>query len=144
MGTQRYVILGNNDDYPTDADVTKKKFGVLLGSFKDTEVKTQTRRRTITGAADTQEGFVVRTFTLSLKCPTQVSDTTYGTLTNLRAFFRKNEATGINSGRLRFWEFDGTVHLVEMVGDLSPDQITPVVDGTDALFFVPITLEKVD
>ncbi len=129
-----------------DGSNSKKRFRALQGSSKPERQKTQTRKRTLTGKADTQEGFVINLWTMTIKCKYQVEDANEGTLADLRAFFEKIGAgTDANSARLTFWEFDDSqVHKVEMTGSLTEDNVIPMVTGTEAEFYVPVVLEKVD
>ena len=139
MTLQSYITLGNNDGV-----TNLKRFYVLQGTYKPTRNKTQTRRRTITGKADTQEGFVVRGWEMTINCKDTVASSSDGTLYDLRAFFEKNAASGANSGRLTFWEFDDTqVHTVELIGTLDEDNITPILQGSETKFYVPIVMEQV-
>ena len=140
MAQNGYITLG---DY--DGINNKKKFVVLMGSWKPNREKTQTRKRSITGSADTQEGYIVKMWSMTIKVKYQVTDSSYGTLADLKAFFDRNGTSGSASGRLTFTEFDDTqVHKVEMLGSLSEDNIIPMLTGTEAEFYVPIILEKVD
>ena len=140
MALNSYITLGNNDGV-----TNLKRFYVLQGSYQPTRTKTQTRRRSITGKADTQEGFIVTSWQMTLHCKDTVASANDGTLYDLRSFFMKNAASGANSGRLTFWEFDDTqVHTVELIGTLAEENITPVLQGTETVFYVPIVLEQVN
>lgn len=144
MAVNTYIVLGNNSEtLPTGTSC--RRFKVMMGSYKPSMEKTQTRKRTITGRADTQLGSIVRVWALTVKVHAVSADASYGTLGELRAFFMKNATSGADNARLTFWEFnDANVHKVELTGALTEDNITPVVEGTEATFYVPLTLEKVD
>lgn len=151
-------------------------FKVVMGTWKPELLRTQNRRRTITGAIDTAEGAIIRAWNFVILVPetqrtigsTVILDSngdisgsgtshSFGTLGNLMSLFSLNDPTASPSSRLYFYDFTTTfsgnyhtysprpnvVHYVEMVGKLSQENLSPVLLGQEAHYYVPITLEAV-
>ena len=122
MAYRNFIRL-RSDDTPTST--YDFLFKVIVGSWKPMLTRTQTRRRTLTGKADTAEGAVIYGYNGTILCsaslraglttlmvdnngaPVTVSGTAYnlGTLNDLQNIFLLNNPAGVPSSRLWFYDF---------------------------------------
>jgi len=126
-----------------------KKFRVIQGSLRHTVQKVQTRGRTVTGKADTQEGSHIAIHSMTLKVRHTEGVSGYGTLADLKTFFSYKNPNGTPSTQITYYENldtdgngTGDSHTVEMVGDWDPEMVTYVEHGSSGWFYVPIQLEE--
>jgi hypothetical protein len=153
-------------------------FKVVMGTWKPEIARTQTRRRTVTGVADTAEGVAIKSFNGVILCsasPRSGFDTVYldtngepatsgcplqvGTLDNLTSLFSLNDPSS-SSQSSALWLYDFTTsyvggsyftvppditktHLVEFVGKLPPESLSPMMVGTEAQYTVAISMEQI-
>lgn len=143
VSTLAYMRLVNSDSS------IDRKFKVVQGSLRHPVQKTQTRQRTVTGKADTQEGAHIAMHSMTLKVRHTESLSGYGTLAELKTFFSYKNPNAVPSTQITYYENlspDGTTgysHTVEMVGDWDPEMVTYVEHGASGYFYVPILLEEV-
>lgn len=142
--TLKYIRLVNS------TGSLDKRFRVLAADYRPTLVRNDSRQRTVTGKADTQTGPQYRVWSLVLKVYETESDVNYGTRANLETFFGYNNPAGSPSSRLSFYDaLDsdgngvGDLYTVEIVGNLEPQLLTPMLTGAGGIFTVPLTLEQV-
>ena len=168
----RNFIRLRTDDNPATHDYC---FRVVMGTWKPDFTRTQTRRRSVTGVADTAEGIVVKSFNGVILCsasPRDHFDNVYvnshgvidpsgspckvGTLDNLVSLFALNDPSASPSSRLWLYDFTTSyvggdffaypvtnAHYVEFVGKISPENLSPMMEGTEAQFTVAISMEQV-
>jgi len=125
------------------------KFRVVQGSLRHPVQKTQTRGRTVTGKADTQEGAHIAMHSMTLKVRHTESLGGYGTLANLKTFYSYKNPNATPSTQITYYENldedgngTGDAHTVEMVGDWDPEMVTYVEHGASGWFYAPILLEE--
>ena len=143
-----YITLTNS------SSTLSKRFRVLSAGYKPLREKIGTRRITLTGKVDNQVGPVMRHWHYALRVyeadptdPTKSdSDTTgYGTLAHLKTFFSYNEPNGTPSNVISFTEHDGTTqHSIYLMGSLGEANLAPKIEGTTAVFDVPIEMSKTE
>lgn len=155
-------------------------FKVVMGTWKPERARTQARRRSVTGRADTAEGVIVPAYNgvilipetqrvgsqyvwiddsgviyaTSDACPGAVQYT-FGALTDLENLFDLNDPTGSPSSRLwlylfqtnfsdfNAWPVSSGAKLIEFVGKYAPENLSPGLVGTEAHYYVPLSMEEV-
>lgn len=127
-----------------------KRFRVSSAGYKPVKEKLGVRCITITGKIDNQTGPIVSRWQYTLQVyetdPTDPNKTDgdtegYGTLAHLKTFFDYNYPGGTPSNVITFTEHNGTSsHQVYLTGTLSERNLTPMLEGVNAVFHVPITM----
>jgi len=100
-----YIILANSD-----ASLSKQ-FRVVDGTFEYRLVKTQSKRRTITGKTDVQEGPYYKRWAMTLQIKGS-DDAAYGTPDNLRTLYALADPTATPTNTLTLTDFGGNTHSV--------------------------------
>lgn len=67
---------------------------------------------------------------------------TYGVFSDLQALFAVKNPRATPSNLIIFTDHLGADHNVYLTGDFPYENITPYVDGTDSLYFVPLVMEE--
>lgn len=140
-----YITLSNSNNSLT------KKFRVMLGGYKPTFSRTQTRRRTITGKIDNQEGPICQRWEYALKAyetdPTDPNGTDgategYGTLSHLETFFQYNDPGGTPSNELTLTDHYGNTHTVVFTGEMQEIPVSVNIAGVSSEHHVSAVLEE--
>jgi hypothetical protein len=140
-----YITLSNSNNSLT------KKFRVVLGGYKPMLDRTQTRRRTVTGKIDNQEGPICQRWEYTLKAyETEPTDPNgedgategYGTLAHLETFFKYNDPGGTPTNQLTLTDHYGNTHTVVFSGSMAPVPISVHIAGVNAEHHVPVVLEE--
>jgi len=142
MATLPYIRLANSNSS------LDKRFKVLQGSYRPSTTKTQSRRRTLTGKADTQEGAHVGGYLFTVKVRNLATGTdpdgaTYGVLADLDTLFALKNPNGVPSNTLFFIDFLGVSRFVHLIGQMEKDFITPYHDGNNSWVYVNLAVEVV-
>jgi len=134
-----------------------KKFRVVGGSLRHPVEKMQTRNRTVTGKADTQEGSHIKRHQMTIKVRHTESVSGYGSLADLKTFFSYKNPNAVPSTQITYYEnLDsdgngvGDVHdgsggtsKVEIAGVWDPEMVIYAESGDSAWYYVPLQLEEV-
>lgn len=136
MATNTYITLANSN-----ASVSKK-FRVVMGSLLPKINKVQTRRRTLTGRMDSQHGQPWRSWAMTLRVKAASDISGYGLLSDLETLFSYNNPAATPSTTISFTNHTGTTYSVELLGDISEENLTPYLDGSDAAYLIPIQMEE--
>lgn len=127
-----------------------KKFKVVEGGYNISKEKRQTDDPTLDGIPDISEGGIYTTFQYMTKCYQEDPNANpgggepdWGTVNDLEQFFNYNNPLGTPSDVLTLIDHLGTSHLVVFMTkfDLSP--VTVMLEGVNAIYFVPVVLKKV-
>jgi len=135
------------DTTPTSGANWPKKFAVVMGTLIPTFHKNQTVRRTPEGALDITEGPITTQWQMTVRChrvPTtaDVRGATYGTYADLISLFGQKNPRGSPSNLIAMVDHLSVAHSVYMTGDLPIENITPVLDGDESVYFIPLVLEE--
>lgn len=140
MTINRYFTL-------TTSDITtlSKRFRVVEGGYKESYDKKQNIATTLDGGLDISEGAIYTTYAFIVKVYQQdpSGDTDYGTLGDLKTFYGYNNPNGTPSNIFIMVDHYGNTCSVMLVGPLDLSPATVMLEGTNAIYFVPITLMKV-
>jgi hypothetical protein len=121
---------------------TEKRFRVLSQGHRPAIEKKSTVRITVTGHADVQSAPVLDRFKYLLKVyETDPDGTAYGTKADLEAFFRAGTPP---DNVLTLVETDDTkTHDVVFVGRLIFENKSPVLSGSNAIFWAQVEMVAV-
>lgn len=140
-----YIMLANS------TGTLVKRFRVLADGYLAMLEKTQTRRRTVTGVIDNQEGpvcqrwqFIFKVYETDPTDPSKADNdvTGYGRLDHLETFFKLNNPGGSPSNVITFTDHYGNSHSVYLTGVLPEKPISVSISGTAAEFHSQIILEE--
>ena len=140
MTTQRYIILKKSDGS------LERRYRVIHGSLVPHLTKLQKLRRTATGRLDVTEGAHVKSWEMTVRIrnvptTTDPDGAAYGVLADLKELFALKNARATPSNRLILVDHLGVSHNVYMVGEFSEQNLTPLLDGANTVFHLPIFLE---
>lgn len=124
-----------------------KKFAVVMGTLLPVSHKNQTVRRTPEGRLDITEGPQTVTHQMTLRCHrvgTGLDDrgATYGVYADLQAFWAKKNPRAVPSNLIIYVDHLNVSHNVYLVGDFPTENITPHLDGSDSVYFIPLVMEE--
>jgi hypothetical protein len=137
--SNNYVILTNSNSS------LAKRFRVLADGYRPQLEKTGVRRTTVTGKLDNQVGPILRSWQLVIRVyDTDPAGSDYGTLANLKTFFGYNDPSGTPSNVITFTDFDESEYEVYLLGKLSEQNLTPIIEGSCAMFHVPVELMETE
>ncbi len=140
MTTLQYIRLRASDGS------LDKKFRVVADSLVPLDDRTRNSRRTLTGKTDSMFGAVFQQASMTLRVGASESDSSYGTLADLRTFYGYNNpcpASGPSTS-ITYYDNLGASQVVELVGQLSRQNMTPYLDGASAVYLVQIGMETVN
>ena len=137
MTTRTYVVLANSNGS------ISKQFRVVHGSLRPVRTKRQSERETITGKIDMAEGAVRQAWSMTLRVHYQETDASYGTLGTLRTFYGYTNPAGTPSNVLTFTDNLANSYSVRLLGELVEENLTPYLDGVQAVYLIPISMVKV-
>lgn len=142
MTTLAYMTLATSTG-------TTKRFRVLMGSLKESDLKNQNRKRTANGRSDNTEGAVFRSWVTSVKVRnvstgTDPDGASYAVRADLETFYGYNNPNGTPTNRFTFTDHLGNTATVELVGQMDKENITPYLDGVNSWFVIPIAFERVN
>jgi hypothetical protein len=136
MTTRTYIVLSNSD-YSVSV-----RYRVVMGTLAPLRQRQQTRKRTLTGKSDSQSGNQYQGWSMTLRVHAASDLAGYGLLADLETLYSYNNPSGVPSNQIHYTDHLGVDTLVEFVGNLSKDNLTPYLDGPDAAYLIPITIEE--
>ena len=135
MTSNAYFVLTTSDGS------FEKRFKATR--FVPLEQKRQTTAQTA-GGISIVSGTPLLIHQISVKTTDQVLDSTYGTIHDLKAFFRLNNPSATPSSTITYTSFNGEQYYVKMMGDFVPQPLTTIVNGLNALFVCEISLSLIE
>lgn len=125
MAVTEYLILGG------------KRYVIVRQETEPSQTKRQAVRVTVGGVTRSQQfGFTDYAWSFVLRVPWQVTDSNYGTLSDLRTAYAASSAAFID----RFGTNQGSVYFL---GEFKEKCTTPALDGANAQYEVLVNLRKV-
>jgi len=113
-----------------------RRFKVLYQGAAWQSGRTQSRKRTVTGKLDVQEGSGGKRWAFTVRCPYDHADTTWGDFKDLE------ELAAYKEGLFIVDHFDDEYEIVLMGGQLEARPLTSAVDG-DNIWIVQLMIEVV-
>jgi hypothetical protein len=136
MTTYNYIELTNsNSSYSRRFKATQ--YAPVLERTDDIQ-------RTLSGKADKVSGAVIALHQYILRVTAEVADSQYGTYSDLKYFFLLNTPLGSPSDVITLTDHYGVQHSCYFAGTLSPENVTTVLEGPNAIFFCKIQLMEID
>lgn len=140
-GTMTYY---NYIELTTSDSSLSKKFRVLAANYDDGSLeKAQSVTRTLGGGLDASMGAVFKTWNGTVRVRQTETETGYGDLEDLEYLYSLNSPNGTPSNVITFVDHHGQNWEVLMTGPFRKGNMSPIIQGTEAWFLVPIRLERI-
>lgn len=139
MPTNKYITLTDSEG-PLYG--LSKRFKVI--SMKMPLMRTDSIRHAVDGSIDKANGAIIAMFRYLIRVPMEEADVNYGDLEDLKTLYLLNNPNGTPSDLITLTDHFGDTHECYFVGDFDADNLTTVIDGENAHFIVPITLQEKD
>ena len=83
---------------------------------------------------------------MTLRVKYQETDNSYGTLADLRAFYSYNNPSPVSgpSTTITYYDNLNNSQAIELVGQLPRKNLTPILDGPNAFYFIEISMEAIN
>lgn len=131
MTSNAYFVLMTSDT------LLEKRFKATR--FEPIEQKRQTTTQTA-GGLSIVSGVPLPIHQITVRTSDEVVDSIYGTIHDLKTFFRLNNPSAVPSSTITYTSFDGTQYYIKMMGDFNPQPLTTIVNGPHAHFVCAISL----
>jgi hypothetical protein len=105
-------------------------------------VRTDGLRTMLDGSPDKSAGAIIRRWMYMLRVP-YTATPPYGTLANLKTLFLLNNPNGTPSDVITLTDHEGGTFTVYMMGELNPENLTTILDGTNSVYLVPLSLQGI-
>lgn len=144
MTTNAYIKLG----WGSGGSSVEKKFRVMFGSYKPTIVRPQSLVRALTGVANLQVARMYWRWELTVRVAnittgTDPGGSDYGVLADLLTAIELVNPNANPSNLVRFTDNLGTAYTdCYLIGDVGLTQLTPLLDGANGFFMVPLLIEQ--
>lgn len=133
MSTVPYIIL-------QDSTGSGGYFAVVMGGYVPATDRQQQVRRTVGGTLDISQGANFENHQYTIRCRHTETRIGYGTFGELKRLYKLNNPSGSPSDRITFTDHFGVAHYAYFQGKFPWEAVTTVLEGSDAWYFVPITL----
>jgi len=135
--TKRYIQLTSSDGS------LAKRFKVVFAEdgYRPLTLRRRTVRETASGKLDIQHGAHYRAWQYLLSVHAEESDSTFGTIWDLEAFLDYRRPP---DDILLLQNHLGDLFSVTIDCDFEPANQTPMLDGSNAWYMVPVLLREVD
>lgn len=142
MPTNPYITL-TSDDTPTPT--LGGRYAVIQADPGYTEQirKAQSVNETIEGGLDVGMGGTYTTIKYMIRTRETEPDVNYGDLADLKAMFKLTNPAGTPSNVLKLTDHYGNAHNVYMLGAFEYQPLTVILEGQNAWFIIPVTLQVV-
>lgn len=144
MTINKYFTLTTSDSS------LSKKFRVVEGGYSIVWDKKQDDQPTLDGVPDITQGGIYQTYNFSVKVYQEDPDNTigdpqWGTLADLQTFYNYNNPNAASgpSDIITMIDHYGNTNLVVFMGQLNLQPATIMLEGINAVYFIPIMLRKV-
>lgn len=125
---------------------------MFASDYRPKLIKMAKADRTLTGKLDVQTGAVYRVWSFVFKIRHTEADSNYATISEIETMFKYVNPQGTPSSTLTLYAAldsnsdgvgDGPYSVVFM-GEFAPENLTPMLHGTEGWFTIPVELEEVD
>jgi len=117
-----------------------KKFYVVIGGYDSSIRKNGNIEDTLNGGIDYSVGSIREMQNLTLRVKHTSDEANFGCLQDIKDLFRLNNPYGSPSNIIEYVDHFGVHHNVYLVGELKQNLLTTLIEGTSAVYLVPITL----
>lgn len=118
---------------------TSKKFKVL--QMKTPRIRTDGLKYLLDGSIDKSAGTILRTWQYMLRVPFNAAEG-YGDIDDLIALFTLNDPNGEPNDTITLIDHMSDVFYVYFTGELSPENLTTILDGENSVYIVTIALQE--
>jgi len=133
MATNAYIEL-------KDSSGSGGYFAVVMGGYQPVERRSQSIDHTVGGTLDISQGKNFQIHVLTVRCRHTEDRVGYATFAELQRLWRLNNPKGDPSDRITYIDHYGTEHYCYFEGEFDPGAVTTLLEGENAIFFVPVTL----
>jgi hypothetical protein len=133
MATNAYIEL-------KDSSGSGGYFAVVSGGYGPNEERNQTIDRTVGGTLDISQGKNFKVHEMLVRCREAEDRSGYGDYAELQRLWRLNNPKGSPSDKITYIDHYGTSHTAYFEGKFNPDAVTTLLEGENAIFFVPLKL----
>jgi hypothetical protein len=133
MATNAYIEL-------KDSSGSGGYFAVVMGGYHPVEKREQSIDRTVGGTLDIAQGKNYKIHNMTVRCREAEDRAGYGDYAELRRLWRLNNPKGGTTDRITYIDHYGTTHYAYFEGEFDPQAVTTLLEGENAIFFVPVVL----
>lgn len=136
-----YIMLGRYYESGLEISSELKRYRVLTQGYgENTAEKLEAVTNSIGGKVIHYISGNINTWTMIIRVRDYESDSRYGTLADLEALYSLNDQTQ-NNNRIYFEDHRRYGHVVEIVGEITKNLITTIVEGETSLYLYKIILQ---
>ena len=138
MTTENFIVL--TDSLGPMYGMSKK--------FKAIQMKTPLTRTDglkylLDGSIDKSAGVILKSWQYMLRVPFSVDEQSeFGTLEDLQTLFMLNDPNGTPNDTITLTDHYGASFDVFFIGELSPENMTTILDGFNSAYIVNISLQE--
>jgi hypothetical protein len=133
MATNAYIQL-------KDSSGSGGYFAVIGGGYHPNQERAQTIERTVGGTLDVAQGANFKVHQMLIRCRESEDRAGYGNYAELIRLWELNNPKGSTTDRITYIDHYGTTHYAYFDGTFAPEAVTTVLEGENAIFFVPVKL----
>lgn len=133
MPTNAYITL-------QDSSGSGGYFAVVGGGYHPREERMQTIERTVGGTLDISQGANIKVHEMLVRCRATEDRAGYANYAELQRLWRLNNPKGSTTDRITYIDHFGTSHNAYFEGKFDPDAVTTLLEGENAIYFVPVRL----
>ena len=133
MATNAYLEL-------KDSSGSGGYFAVPMGGYNPKRIRRQDIKRTVGGTLDISQGKNYFVHQYLIRCRQDEDRVGYGDYDELIRLWSLNDPKGTPSDRITLIDHYGTTHYGYFEGEFLPQAVTTLLEGENAIFFVPVTL----
>lgn len=133
MATNAYIEL-------KDSSGSGGYFAVVGGGYHPREERAQSIEHTVGGGLDVAQGANYKVHEMMIRCRETEDRAGYATYAELQRLWRLNNPKGSTTDRITYIDHYGTPHYAYFEGKFDPAAVTTLLEGENAIFFVPVVL----
>jgi len=123
-----------------DSEAVGGKFSVVQGGYNPGRTRNQQVKRTVAGTLDISQGVNVQDHQYLIRCKADETRSGFGNYAELIRLWSLNNPKGTPTDRITLTDHYGDTYYVYFAGQFNPQAVTTMLEGYNAIFFVPVTL----
>lgn len=136
MATNKYIILQNSN-----ASLVRRFKAIAM---KPRSTRTDSMEYTLDGSPDKASGPIIRTFSYVLRVPQDdPADSSYGMMSELTTLFNLTNPNATPNDILTLTDHYNQTHQCYFMGELAPEPLTTMLEGSNAWHIVEINLQEI-
>lgn len=135
MATNRYVTLTNSNESYSKRFIATQMAPVLERS--------DDIQRTLSGTMDKSAGAITALHQYIFRVLAEEPDPEFGNKLDLEYFFKLNNPNGTPSDKITLTDHYGDDKECLFMGNMSPENVTTVLEGPNAIFLVKVALGEI-